>query len=103
MARATPIAGLTRRTRVNDAAPRILQARLADVRRWESRVAASLRGEPIHAMRVATRRLRAVLKLFPNDGLRPNGELKRLQDALGRVRDLEILGDSAVTAEERNA
>ncbi|HUT34093.1 MAG TPA: CHAD domain-containing protein [Planctomycetota bacterium] len=51
--------------------------------------------EYVHELRVALRRLRAALKVFRKalDGLVPalRGELKRLADALGKVRDSDVL------------
>ncbi len=82
----TKVKKLGRRARVADAAPRLLAARLRDIK--------DLAATPptlasVHAMRVATRRLRAALQLF--GGPRAlSRELKRLQDALGAVRDAQL-------------
>nr|WP_246357167.1 CHAD domain-containing protein [Pyxidicoccus fallax] len=74
------------------AARRILAGRLADVRRPEARLADGLDDESVHDMRVATRRLRAALQVFrPLGGLRKlEQQVKRVQDALGDVRDLHV-------------
>lgn len=79
---------LGRKARAAEAAPRVLAARLEDVHA-EAGGAAALREQSVHAMRVATRRLRAALQLFgaPRAVSR---ELKRLQDALGAVRDAQL-------------
>lgn len=91
MAKPTAIRGLGPGTPLDLALPRILRARLRDVRKWEQQVAARPEGEPVHAMRIATRRLRAALAVF-DDGhwRRLDRAVKRLQDALGDVRDLEL-------------
>jgi CHAD domain-containing protein len=54
--------------------------------------------EGVHDMRVASRRLRAAIELyqdvFPKRRLKPMlREVKRLADALGRVRDLDVMLD----------
>jgi CHAD domain-containing protein len=51
--------------------------------------------EPVHAMRVATRRLRAVLEIFerafPQEGLRPVlTDVEQLADALATRRDPDV-------------
>ncbi|HTO95423.1 MAG TPA: CHAD domain-containing protein, partial [Myxococcales bacterium] len=47
--------------------------------------------DAVHRMRVATRRLRASLRLLRLRGLEPG--VKELQDALGEVRDLQLQVD----------
>jgi hypothetical protein len=85
MAKPQRIRGLSASSKASDSARRILAARLSDVTRWEEQVPALA---PVHAMRVATRRLRQALKLF---GLRElDARAKRLQDALGSLRDLQL-------------
>ncbi len=64
---------------------RILAARLRDIERAEPRIPAA---NPVHDMRVASRRLRAALRLLRLDELDP--PVKKLQDALGNVRDLQL-------------
>src|SRR4051812_34539036 len=66
------------------AAP-LLADHLAAVQRQE---AALPDPEAVHQMRVASRRLRIVLRLLRLRALDP--EVKRLQDALGEVRDLQL-------------
>jgi CHAD domain-containing protein len=85
VAKATEIAGLSAKARLREAGPRILTARLHDVEQFE----AALPGvEAVHDMRVAIRRLRAALRLL---GLRElDVPVKKLQDALGEVRDLQV-------------
>lgn len=85
MAKADRIRGLSLTTPLRTAAPRILSVRIGEIERHE----AGLPGkDAIHAMRVATRRLRAALRLL---GLRDHDpRVKKLQDALGAVRDLQL-------------
>lgn len=92
MAQPTPIRGLGPDTHLGLAARRILAGRVADVRGPEARLADGMDDESVHAMRVATRRLRAALQVFrPVGGLRKlEREVKRVQDALGDVRDLHV-------------
>lgn len=91
MARPTEVRGLGPPTDAGAAGALLVTARLADVRRHEDAVAERLDVDAIHDMRVATRRLRAALKVFgagARDGV--DAELKRLQDALGAVRDVQV-------------
>ncbi|HET7752891.1 MAG TPA: CHAD domain-containing protein, partial [Anaeromyxobacteraceae bacterium] len=71
------------------AGPLLVAARLADVRRHEAGVAKRLDHDAVHDMRVATRRLRAALKLFAAPRALDR-DVKRLQDALGDVRDVQV-------------
>jgi CHAD domain-containing protein len=90
VARPTPVPGLRPGSPCALAGSLVLAARLADVRRYEEGVAA-LDADAIHDMRVATRRLRAALKLFGGAGARQvDRDVKRLQDALGDVRDVQV-------------
>jgi CHAD domain-containing protein len=95
MAHPTPVRGLAPSSRLDDAARRILMCRLADVRHPESSVMEEVSMDGVHDMRVATRRLRAALQVFQE--VRGLGKLerrvKRLQDALGEVRDLHVQRD----------
>lgn len=92
MARPTKVKGLGPRTPLRKAAPLLLGARLADVRKREPALGDFTQTEPIHQMRVAIRRLRAALRLLGGDEtLRtPLRQMKKLQDALGEVRDLQL-------------
>jgi len=77
------------------AAQRALAARLRDVRQYEELVLAGRDVDGVHDMRVATRRLRAAISLFGQDTDLEEArlEVKRLGDALGGVRDLDVLQD----------
>jgi CHAD domain-containing protein len=91
VAKPTPVPGLSPDTPLRVAAPLLLAARLADVRRHEPGVAGRLDPDAVHDMRVAVRRLRAALKLLGGRRLRRlDREVKELQDALGRVRDVQV-------------
>lgn len=96
MPKPTRIPALGPRTRLAVAGPLLLEARLADVRRFEDALAAD--GEPdaaaVHDMRVAARRLRAALRLVGGRRARAlEPQVKALQDALGAVRDVQVHRD----------
>ena len=90
VAKPTRVHRLDRRTPVEEAAPRLLSARLADVRQWEARLRHEADEEAIHQMRVSARRLRAALELFDEEDQPLERQVKRLQDSLGEVRDLQV-------------
>ena len=93
MAKATPIRGLSAHAALREAGPRILAGRLRDLQRCLLR-----RGRPmgdglpaeaaVHDVRVAARRLRAALRLLRRR--EEEAPVKKLQDALGAVRDLQL-------------
>lgn len=85
MARPSPIRGLSAGTRLREAGPRILTARLRDLERQQPALPEE---EAVHDARVAVRRLRAALRLLDLREL--DAPVKELQDALGRVRDLQL-------------
>ncbi|SEM80254.1 CHAD domain-containing protein [Stigmatella aurantiaca] len=92
MSHPTPVRGLSRASRLDEAARRILAARLADVRHPEASLSGEFSMKGVHDMRVATRRLRAALQVFRPAGRLKKAErqVKQLQDALGEVRDLHV-------------
>ncbi|HZS41965.1 MAG TPA: CHAD domain-containing protein [Polyangia bacterium] len=94
MARPSPIDGLDADTPLAEAARRALAVRLLDVRTLAERVARARDADGVHDLRVATRRLRAAIGLFDRSKPRKlsdaRAEVKRLGDALGRVRDLDV-------------
>lgn len=94
MSRPTPMRGLGPDNRLAEAARRLLTSRLADVRHEQDALAEALTEDGVHDMRVSTRRLRAALKVFRGlGGLEPlEREVKKLQDALGEVRDVHVQG-----------
>jgi CHAD domain-containing protein len=92
MAKPSPIDGLSDATPVEIAGRRAVAVRLADVRHYEPALLAQRDPDPVHDMRVATRRLRAALLLFdPSGELQPaHDQVRRLGDALGVVRELHV-------------
>jgi len=119
MAKPTPVDGLDADTPLAEAARRLLAARLGDVRAYDAAVAQSLEVrapdvDAVHDMRVATRRLRAALRLFGRAGRVPQlltlgQEVATVGRALGAVRDLDVQagwlderrGDGALPDDER--
>jgi len=89
MAKPTPILGLNESVRIRDVARQMVATRLADAQRFE-RGAAAGDEESVHDLRVATRRLRAAFDLVGADD-KAQLRLKELQDALGAVRDRQLL------------
>jgi CHAD domain-containing protein len=85
VAKATPIRRLSAGSALREAGPRILNARLRDVLQYE---AALPDVDAVHDARVAARRLRAALRLLRLREL--DAPVKKLQDALGEVRDLQL-------------
>jgi CHAD domain-containing protein len=67
---------------------RLLSTQLSEVEQHEAAVPDRA---AVHEMRVAARRLRAALRVLGLRGLDPH--VKRLQDALGEVRDLQLQVD----------
>jgi CHAD domain-containing protein len=94
MAKPSPVeGGLFPETPVAQAAQRALASRLKDVRQYEDQVLTSRDVDAVHDMRVATRRMRAAIALFgmDTDLEEARVEVKRLGDALGDVRDLDVM------------
>jgi CHAD domain-containing protein len=81
-----------------EAGRKILRFHLARMLAREAGTRAGKDPEELHAMRVATRRMRAAWRVF-GDAYRPRrvrryvDELRSLAAALGRVRDLDVLID----------
>jgi CHAD domain-containing protein len=91
MAQPTGVPGLGARTKVAEAAEKLLLARAADLHREQTRAAHRLEKKAVHALRLSCRRLRAGIKLFGKKKLRRTDEsVEHLQDALGEVRDLQL-------------
>ena len=92
MAKPTPVHGLEASTLMPEAARAFLGARLADLQRHLRKLGARLDSDEVHDARVASRRLRAALALFGEGGRirRADRDVRRLQDALGAVRDLQV-------------
>ncbi len=92
MAAPRPVRGLRASTRLADAAPAFLAARLADVQRHCAAAAQRLTPRRVHDVRVALRRLRGAVRLFGKGKAvrRAAGELGNFQTALGTLRDLQV-------------
>jgi CHAD domain-containing protein len=95
MARARPIPGLAADTRFGDAAAAAVETRTREVFAHAAGVLDMGDVERVHDMRVATRRLRAVLEVFAPCFPRKRhrrllDEVKRLADALGARRDPDV-------------
>lgn len=95
MAKARDIPGLEGSMPYGEAAARTVAVRAREVEEHSDGVLDTGDIERVHAMRVATRRLRAVLEIyepcFPRDELRPVlREVKALADALGERRDPDV-------------
>ena len=92
MAAPRPVRGLRASTRLVDAAPALLAARLADVQRHCAAAAKRLTPERVHDVRVGLRRLRGAIRLFGKGKAvrRAAAEAASLQTALGTLRDLQV-------------
>ena len=90
MAKPTPVHGLNAETPREEAAAALLAVRLGDVSAWEP-AAATLDRDAVHEMRVGCRRLRIALDELAAGPGPLERATKRLQDALGSVRDLQQL------------
>jgi CHAD domain-containing protein len=94
--------GVTPEDVLAEAGRKVLRFHFARVLAREAGTRSGKQIEDLHAMRVATRRMRAAWRVF-GDGFRP-GRTKVLRDRLrilagrlGAVRDLDVLLDAAVT------
>ena len=95
MARARPIPGLAEDTAFAAAAAAAVETRTREVFAHSAGVLDTSDVERVHDMRVATRRLRAVLEVFApcfprKRHARLLKEVKRLADALGARRDPDV-------------
>ena len=98
MAPARPVRGLSCDDSFRTAAGKIIWTRFEEMLSFRDVALEGRDPEGVHDMRVASRRLRAALELFrdvfPKRRLKPLlGDVKRLADALGRVRDLDVMVD----------
>ncbi len=95
MAKARPIPGLSAELSYSEAAVRTIEVRSAELFEQAAGVLDVGKIEAVHAMRVATRRLRAVLEFYEpcldREQLRPVlGQVCDLADALGQRRDPDV-------------
>lgn len=95
MAKAKQVPGLSRDDSFADAATKILAARAGELFAHRDRVLDTGDIEGVHDMRVASRRLRAVLEIFEpcfdaTEYRRVRREVKAMADDLGRRRDPDV-------------
>ena len=95
MAKAQDVPGLSAELSYGEAAAAIVAVRAEEVFAHADRVLDTVDIERVHDMRVATRRLRAMLEIFEpcfeRASLRPVlGDVKALADALGERRDPDV-------------
>ena len=95
MAKAREIPGLTTELPYGEVAARVLEVRVAELIEHSEGVLDMGEIEGVHAMRVATRRLRAAIEIFrpcfpKAEGKSVLGEVKALADALGERRDPDV-------------
>jgi CHAD domain-containing protein len=79
---------------VGNLALKIFEKQFSKFVKWESEVLADVDPEPLHQMRVGTRRLRTALQLFqPFILVKPSlsREVAQVTKRLGTVRDLDVL------------
>jgi CHAD domain-containing protein len=80
---------------VGTSAQKIFEKQFSKFVKWEPEVLADLDPEPLHQMRVASRKLRTVLQLFkPFISIQPSlyRDITQVAKCLGEVRDLDVLG-----------
>ena len=99
MAKAREIPGLTTDLPYGEVAARVLEVRSAELIEHSENVLDITDIERVHAMRVATRRLRAAIEIFRpcfprEEGKRTLREVKALADALGERRDRDVAIDA---------
>jgi CHAD domain-containing protein len=95
MAKAREIPGLTTDLPYGEVAARVLEVRCQELVDHSENVLDMDDIEGVHAMRVATRRLRAAIEIFrpcfpKREGGRVLKEVKALADALGERRDRDV-------------
>jgi CHAD domain-containing protein len=99
MAKAREIPGLTTELPYGEVAARVLEVRCQELIDHSANVLDMTDIERVHAMRVATRRLRAAIEIFrpcfpKAEGKRVLKEVKALADALGERRDRDVAIDA---------
>jgi len=99
VAKAREIPGLTTELPYAEVAARVLEVRVDELIDHSENVLDMGDIEGVHAMRVATRRLRAAIEVFrpcfpPGEGKRVLKQVKALADALGERRDRDVAIDS---------
>jgi|SRR5947209_15551524 len=102
MASARKVRGLTCEDSFSSAAGKIIWTRFDEMMSFTDVALEGKDIEGVHDMRVGSRRLRAALEVFrdtfPRRQLKPMlRDVKRLADALGEVRDLDVMLDRLKT------
>jgi CHAD domain-containing protein len=92
MAKPATIEGIDADSPLEDAAKKTLTVRLGELRQYEERLTTDAEPDDVHDMRVASRRMRAALQLFDRKKQLAAGHkaVKRLGDALGGLRELQV-------------
>ncbi len=95
MAKARKITGIKTSTGASEGAALVLHSRFDEILQFQRQALKPKDVVGVHDMRVATRRLRSVLRdfkpLLKKSALKPvKNEIKQLADALGSVRDLDV-------------
>ena len=95
MAKAWEVHGLRPDARFSDAAGRIILTRWREMMSYRDGTLAGEDIEELHAMRVASRRLRAAMDAFaaafPHKSFKRHlGRVKEITDTLGEARDLDV-------------
>ncbi len=95
MAKAWDVDGLGPEVVLGVCARRIIATRFAEVLHYRAGTIAGVDIEELHSMRVSTRRLRSAMKNFgacfdPVGLKRHDRQIRRIADALGTVRDLDV-------------
>jgi CHAD domain-containing protein len=98
LASARKIPGLVPDATFREAAANAVEVRAEEVFAFRDRVLDITDIEGVHDMRVATRRLRAVMEIFavcfpPHQHRRALNDVKRLADVLGERRDPDVMID----------
>jgi CHAD domain-containing protein len=99
MARARKIRGINYEEQLSLVLPKILKARFTEMVTFEKDMLKGKDTESLHNMRVAARRVQAVLKIFracyPEDLYKKNyRNLKSIISALGEVRQVDVIIDT---------
>jgi len=101
MAKAQKIRGLESETPFHLATARIIEARFDEMMRHRVGTLLGRDPEELHDMRVASRRLRAVMDVsadcFPKQYRYFHQTVKQLTDALGGVRDCDVMREALMT------
>jgi CHAD domain-containing protein len=89
-----PLNSSERPSTVGAFAQKIFEKQFSKFVKWEPEVLADTDPEPLHQMRVASRKLRTVLQLFkPSITIQPSlyRDITQVAKCLGEVRDLDVL------------